>query len=335
MSLLRKILLPVVPVYYMATWWRNVFYDTNVFTSKSYDFPVICVGNLSVGGTGKSPMIEYLIRLLKDQYRLATLSRGYKRRTDGFLIANNDLTASDIGDEPYQFYSKFDDIIVSVDANRQHGIAKLKEQSPSPEVILLDDAFQHRRVKAGLNILLTSFDSLYNEDICLPTGNLREPKSGANRAQIVVVTKCPNDLDDSKKGEIQSGLNLNKEQVLFFSSIVYDKDVYSKSASQKLSAFKNKNFTLVTGIANPKPLVDFLKNERFEFNHLQYQDHHEFSNSDIEEINSASLILTTEKDYMRLNGKIKESKLFYLPITVDIDRTEAFNDLITQFVESF
>jgi tetraacyldisaccharide 4'-kinase len=306
-----------------------------VLKSKSYDFPVICVGNLSVGGTGKTPMIEYLIRLLKNEYQLATLSRGYKRQTDGFLIGNQDLTATDLGDEPFQFFNKFKDIIVSVDGDRQNGIAKLRDQLSRPEVVLLDDAFQHRRIKAGLNILLTSYGSLYSDDICLPTGNLREPRSGANRAHVVVVTKCPKDLQDAEKETIQRKLRLNENQVLFFSSIEYEGTIYSESKTEELTYLKNRSFTLITGIANPDPLVEFFISQNFDFEHLSFKDHHEFSESEVENFSTKSLILTTEKDYMRLRGRIDEDKLFYLPIIMRIDRTEAFNNLINEFVKSF
>jgi tetraacyldisaccharide 4'-kinase len=174
-----------------VTWLRNKSYDFGLKSSTHFDVPIICVGNLSVGGTGKTPMIEYLIRLLKTNYKIAALSRGYKRKTKGFVIANKTMTALDLGDEPFQFYKKFEDVIVSVDANRRHGIKQLMALEHKPDVILLDDAFQHRKVKAGLNILLTSYDNLYCNDIVLPTGNLREPKSGAKRAGVIVVTKCP------------------------------------------------------------------------------------------------------------------------------------------------
>ena len=197
MKFIRIILFPIVPIYYTVTWLRNRLFDRGIMPSKSYDIPVICVGNLSTGGTGKTPMIEYLIRLLKHQKSVATLSRGYKRITEGFVLADGDATADTIGDEPYQFYRKFKDITVAVDSNRQNGIEQLLQLEPKPNVILLDDAYQHRKVKAGLNILLTPYYKLYTDDIVLPTGNLREPRSGANRANIIVITKCPSDISDA------------------------------------------------------------------------------------------------------------------------------------------
>ena len=171
MKLLRKIFFPIVPIYYVVTRLRNKLFDLNVFKSKSYNLPIICVGNLSVGGTGKTPMIEYLIRLLQDDNKLATLSRGYKRSTSGFKLANNDTRVDEIGDEPYQFHQKFKDILVAVDEDRQHGIEELLKLDNSPKIILLDDAFQHRKVEASFNILLTTYSNLYVDDILLPTGD--------------------------------------------------------------------------------------------------------------------------------------------------------------------
>ena len=331
MSLIRKILLPFVPFYYLVTWWRNVFYDTEVFSSKSYDFPVICVGNLSVGGTGKTPMIEYLIRLLRGR-RIATLSRGYKRKTKGFVLASGNMTASDIGDEPFQFYNKFKDVLVSVDESRQNGISNLmKLEEASPEVILLDDAYQHRKVKAGLNILLTLYDNRYSKDICLPTGNLREPRNGANRAHIVVVTKCPHDLDVNEKTNIQKELNLGDDQELFFSTIKYADSIYSVSEENPISFLSNKDITLVTGIANPKPLLDYLNDKGLTYEHLNFKDHHDFTEKEVELLNSKSFVLTTEKDFMRLKDKVNNQNLYYLPIEVTIDRGESFNKLILDF----
>lgn len=334
MKLLRKFLLPIVPIYYMATWLRNKLYDWGWKSSKSYDIPVICVGNLSTGGTGKTPTIEYLIRLLKPDYRVATLSRGYKRETSGFLLADENASSKTLGDEPFQFYSKFKDITVSVDANRQNGIEHLI-QLKQPDVILLDDAFQHRKVTAGFNILLSSFGSLYCDDIVLPTGNLREPRSGAKRADVIVVTKCPQELSEIKKRDIIAHLNPQPEQDVFFSSISYNKTIYSDSNSITLDSLKDKLVTVVTGIANPISFLNFLKSERIEFDHLNFKDHHDFSTEDIASLKKKQLILTTEKDYMRLKPhfKTEEEQLYYLPISFKIDRAEAFESCIKQFLE--
>lgn len=331
MNFIRIILFPIVPVYYFITWLRNWFYDSGLKRSKSYDFPVVCVGNLSTGGTGKTPMIEYLIRLLKDENYLATLSRGYKRKTEGFVLADQNANANSIGDEPYQFYRKFESIKVAVDADRQHGIDQLRRLEPAPEVILLDDAFQHRKVKAGLNILLTAYNNLYYKDIVLPTGNLREPKSGAKRADIIVVTKCDKAIADVEKQKIASKLKLKDHQQLFFSYVDYGNTVVSDSDTLILKELPK--FTLVTGIANARPLVEFLVSKGLEFDHIEYSDHYNFKGSDIEMLASKKLIITTEKDFVRLSeyGKLKR-KLYYLPIEIKIDNDEQFNATLKQFV---
>ncbi len=317
-------------MYFGVTWLRNVFYDKGIFKSKSYDFPVICVGNLSVGGTGKTPMIEYLIRLLSNNFKLATLSRGYKRTTDGFQIADNLSNAETIGDEPYQFYKKFKEITVAVDANRQHGISK-SQSLKNPDVILLDDAFQHRKVKAGFNILLTSYGKLYIDDITLPTGDLREPKSGAKRANIIVVTKCPKDISIEERNSIKQRLNADSNQFVFFSTIEYSNVIYSNSHNINLSELKADNFTLVTGIANAVPLVNFLNDEGYTFEHINFKDHHNFTDADIEALNEKDIIVTTEKDFTKLGDKLSGKKVYYLPIETRIFEHEKFNKLIMDF----
>lgn len=333
LKLLRNILLPFVPVYGVITKVRNYAYDQNIFDSKEYDLPIICVGNLSVGGTGKTPMIEYLIRLLSN-HKLATLSRGYKRNTKGFQIADVTSNASSIGDEPFQFYSKFKEVIVAVDADRQHGIAQLRNLENAPEVILLDDAYQHRKVKAGFNVLLTSYDKLYVNDICLPTGDLREPISGAKRANVIVVTKCPKEINESEKKQIKESLKPAEHQSVFFSSINYAKELVSLNKNLPLVELPN-NITLVTGIANPKPLLEYINSKGLHFEHLNFSDHHNFSLEEIGDLKKREFVLTTEKDYMRLKDHLDPDKLYYLPIEIEIDKSEVFDGLIKNFVSSF
>lgn len=336
MKLFRKILIPIVPVYQAITWLRNYGYDYNFLKSKGYNLPVICVGNLNVGGTGKTPMIEYLIRLLQKDYKLGTLSRGYGRQTKGFILANKKSTAQTLGDEPFQFYNKFPDVIVSVGEDRQNAIEQLLHLKPSPEVLLLDDAFQHRKVKAGFNILLTSYDSLYVNDMLLPTGNLREPKSGAKRADIIIVTKCPESLSSEAKNRIESKLIVRSHQHLFFSSISYSDTVISKEKTIELRDLKEQNITLVTGIANPIPLVKYLEEKELKFNHMVFKDHHDFSKSELNKLREKELILTTEKDYVRLKDNIESDKLYYLPIEAKILKdTTKFNSIIETFVKNF
>lgn len=334
MKILRYILFPIVPIYYSVTWFRNICYDLGIKKSKSYNLPVICVGNLSVGGTGKTPMIEYLIKLLQDTNKVATLSRGYKRKTKGFYLADKNANADLIGDEPFQFYTKFkNNIYVAVDAKRQNGIEVLQGLKPMPNVILLDDAYQHRKVNAGFNILLTTYNDPYFKDIVLPTGNLREPRSGVKRADIIVISKCPENLSEEHKNTVIKKIKAADNQHIFFSSIVYSSKVVSYNSEIKIEDLTS--FSLVTGIANSKPLVDFLESKNLNFKHLNFEDHHEFSSNDIDKLKNESLIITTEKDFMRLKqyDALKE-KLFYLPIMIAIDNPIKFDELVKGFVKN-
>ncbi|WP_026724859.1 tetraacyldisaccharide 4'-kinase [Flavobacterium sasangense] len=325
MILLRKILFPLAFLYWLITFIRNWLYDKGIFKSHSFDIPIIAVGNLSVGGTGKTPQIEYLIRLLSEKYKVAVLSRGYKRTTEGFILADENATASSIGDEPFQFYSKFPNIQVAVDANRKNGIENLLQLQDKPDVILLDDAFQHRKVKAGFYILLTAYDDLFCDDYILPFGNLREPSSGKKRADMIIVTKCPNDLSEIAQLKIREKLNV-KQQV-FFTTIQYDDYVFGNECQLLVSEIQSESKVLVAGIAKPKLFFDFLKNEEDET--LVFPDHHHFSKQDCEQILAKAngrKIITTEKDFVRLNGLLPKGQLFYLPIkstflNTNIDKT--------------
>ena len=325
MKLLRVLLFPFSILYDVITSIRNYFYDRGWFTSKSYDIPVICVGNLSTGGTGKSPMVQFLIEFLRKDFRVGVLSRGYKRKTSGYLEVHSDSTAFDVGDEPLQFKQNYPEAIVAVCADRREGILRLKEKV---DLIILDDAFQHRRVKASTYILLTPFDDLYVDDYLLPTGNLREGRVGARRADIVVVTKCPEGVAYSELQKIQHRLKLLPEQRVYFSKIGYEKMIYGASETLHLSYLQDKRFTLVTGIANPKPLVDFLNRSHFSFEHLKFADHHEFSVSEIAKLKKKEIILTTEKDFMRLHPELGKYALYYLPI-----KTQILNDQEGFFIQ--
>lgn len=331
MSISRKFLLPFSPIYGIVTRLRNICYDKEIISSRSYSIPIICVGNLSVGGTGKSPMVEYLIDHLRKAHRVATLSRGYGRTTKGFHLLNKNDSADMVGDEPLQFKNKFPEVNVAVDENRQRGIAELLKIA-KPEVIILDDAFQHRRVRAGLNILLTTYGNLYTDDYLLPAGNLREPATGARRAGIVVVTKCPADLSDLEQEKISRKLKLKTHQNLFFSYIEYSSEIINNKKSLPLKSLAGKKITLVTGIANPQPLLDHLKKGKIEFEHLKFPDHYNFKKKDIENI-SGKVILTTEKDYMRLKSLTDNDRLFYIPICQKfIKEADKFQKLIDQYV---
>ena len=313
MILLRKILFPLAFLYWLITFIRNWLYDKGILKSHSFDIPIIAVGNLSVGGTGKTPQIEYLIRLLSENYKVAVLSRGYKRSTEGFILADEKATATSIGDEPFQFYSKFPNIQVAVDANRKNGIEKLVQLQDKPDVILLDDAFQHRKVKAGFYILLTAYDDLFCDDYILPFGNLREPSSGKKRADMIIVTKCPKDLSELAQQKIAKKLKV--KQSVYFTTIEYDDYVFGNDTQLLVSDIQSESKLLVAGIAKPKLFFDFLKNETDET--LVFPDHHHFSKQDCEQILAKAngrKISTTEKDFVRLNGLLPKTQLFYLPI---------------------
>ena len=315
MNLLRKILFPFAILYGMITSIRNYFFDKGILKSYSFDLPIIAVGNLSVGGTGKTPQIEYLIRLLSDKYKIATLSRGYKRQSEGFILADVNSNAATLGDEPFQFFQKFPNIQVAVDANRKNGIEQLLVQQEKPEVILLDDAFQHRKVKAGFYILLTSYGDLYSDDFILPTGNLRESRSGAQRANIIIITKCPYNLSLDEQKEIKNKLKLSTSQELYFTYIDYDDCIYSENRKIKVDEIKSLDKVLVAGIAKPEPFFDYLQKENDSC--LAFPDHHNFTDKDILEIENVAqnnIIITTEKDYVRLKGSLPSEQLFYLPI---------------------
>lgn len=325
MILLRKILFPLAFLYWLVTFFRNWLYDKGIFKSHTFNIPIIAVGNLSVGGTGKTPQIEYLIRLLSENYKVAVLSRGYKRSTEGFILADENATASSIGDEPFQFFSKFPNIHVAVDANRKNGIESLLKLPNKPDVILLDDAFQHRKVKAGFYILLTAYDDLFCDDFILPFGNLRESSSGKKRADMIIVTKCPKDLSDLAQQKIKEKLKV--KQPVFFSTIHYDDFVFGKNNQMLVSQIQSESKVLVAGIAKPKLFFDFLKNESDDT--LVFADHHHFSQQDCEQILAKAKgrkIITTEKDFVRLNGLLPERQLLYLPIksaflNTNIDKT--------------
>ncbi len=313
--------------------------------SSKFSAATINVGNLSMGGTGKSPHIEYLIRLLKDQHQVATLSRGFGRVERGFKIADDHSTAATIGDEPLQFYKKFkNDITVSVEANRVLGAMDLFRQQPDINVLLLDDAYQHRAIHAGLNILLTDYSHPYYSDFILPVGNLRESKIGKKRADIIIVTKCP-ELSEQEKEQIKRKCKPLAHQSLYFSRINYGEVLpLQGAASINLSGRK---IILVTGIAKTAPLEKYIAEQAEIIHHFNYNDHHKFRASELTEIhnlfdkfaNEKPLILTTEKDAMRLDTRefkalTDKYPWVYQSITVEIDNTEGFNKEVLSYVEN-
>ncbi len=296
---------------------------------KEFDLPVVCIGNLSAGGTGKTPMTEYLIRLLSPHYKLAVLSRGYKRKTKGFFDAADASGYESIGDEPYQYKTKFPDLVVVVDENRVRGIQKLKERYPDTEVVILDDAYQHRWVKPRFTILLTDYYKPYFQDFLLPMGYLREQRTGASRADVIVVTKSPKVLSPLDRRLIEGKVQLKPYQQLFFSYIRYG-DLLPLFDSTPLYPFETQTLNtilMVTGIANSDPLKHQLKQFCIEVDVCRFADHHEYTSENIKLIakkfdtlpTKKKIIVTTEKDAMRLYGhriSIEQLNLpiYYIPI---------------------
>lgn len=332
MKQFRLLLYPFAIIYGMITGIRNWLYNKAILKSYAFPLPVIAIGNLSTGGTGKTPMTEYLIRLLGENYRLATLSRGYKRKSKGFVLGSEASEPEILGDEPYQFYTKFPDIRVAVDADRVNGINRLISLNPQPQLIVLDDAYQHRRVKAGFYILLTAYGDLYIDDHILPAGNLRESKAGAERADVIVVTKCPADLSATEQQRITSKLKLQPGQQVYFTTIGYDRQVYNETGRLNVEEVKHQPKILVAGIAKPEPFFKHLK--RVGDILKQYPDHHGFTPNEIQELNNLNqLIITTEKDYMRLRGKVPNDRLYYLPIRTEfLTGGNEFNEIIINYV---
>lgn len=334
MKLLRKILFPIGFIYWLVTFIRNWLYDVGFFKSKSYNLPVIAIGNLSAGGTGKTPHTEYLIRLLRDNFKVAVLSRGYKRSTKGYVLANETISAAELGDESYQIYSKFSEVAVAVCEDRQTGIENLISNI-NPDVILLDDAFQHRKVNAQYYILLTAYDDLFSDDYILPFGNLRESAMGKKRANLVVVTKCPATITKQEQENVKRKLKVKVP--VFFTSIDYDTEVFGSENSMEVSNLIAQEKIIVAGIAKPKYFVDYLNSGNDKV--LIYPDHHNFSNQEISELNvlaQEKIVVTTEKDFVRLNGKINSDRFFYLPIRIKLLHEEAlFKDIIKNWVKNY
>ncbi|WP_153798661.1 tetraacyldisaccharide 4'-kinase [Foetidibacter luteolus] len=343
----RVLLLPFALLYGLVVKIRNYLYDKNILKSASFNLPLICVGNLSVGGTGKSPMVEYLANLLHQQYQVATLSRGYKRKTKGYILANEQTTAIEIGDEPMQFHNKFPGIAVAVGEERIVAIPQLLHDRPQTQVIILDDAFQHRAITPGLNILLTDYNNLFTKDFFLPTGDLRDQRSSCKRAQLVVVTKCPPGLTNEEKLSIADELNLLPGQQLFFTTIEYGVP-YHITGGQVRYITSLDEVLLVCGIANPAPLKQYLQEHAHTYDQLDYSDHHIFTIDDLKEMQKRYLamaaaqkyILTTEKDAVRLlkfSQQLEQLPLYVLPVKHKFlfNGAEKFNSVVTSFINTF
>ena len=342
-------LLPLSWIYGLGVRLRNFMFDVGLLKSHSFDVPIISVGNITVGGTGKTPHVEYLIRLLKDKTKVAVLSRGYKRKTKGFIIADSQSTVRTIGDEPMQMFRKFQDVIVAVDRKRVNGIRKLTDGSTVKDidVVLLDDAFQHRYVNPGINILLVDYHRLIIYDKLLPAGRLREPLSGKNRADIVIVTKCPRDLKPMEFRVIRKAMNLYPYQHLYFTTLVYDnlQPVFCGEERTLDCISDDTNVLLLTGIASPKQMAVDLEPYTKNIHRLTFSDHHRFSQSDVDRINTAfaalphpKIVITTEKDTTRivetegLSDEVRHN-MFAVPVRIQfMEKQENFNENIIGYV---
>lgn len=343
-------LLPLSWLYGLGVRLRNWMFNIGLKKSRSFDIPVISVGNITVGGSGKTPHVEYLINLLHEKFRVAVLSRGYKRKSHGYLLAEKDTTMPEIGDEPFQMKSKYSDIYVAVDKDRCHGIDRLTTDDATKDVdaILLDDAYQHRYVKPGINILLIDYHRLIIYDKLLPAGRMREPKEGTSRADIVIITKCPKDLKPMEFRVLKRALNLYPYQDLYFTTLRYNalKALFSGERISLNALQKNTNILLLTGIASPEQMMVDLQAVSKRITPLTFGDHHLFTAEDVEQINSTfaamhkpKVIITTEKDATRLenlDGLSEETKsnIYALPIRIQfmLGGEEEFNNKIISYV---
>lgn len=340
MKKIRRVLYPFGLIFGLVTLIRNFLYDKQILKSYKIPLPAVNVGNLSVGGTGKSPLVQYLVQLaLNNNITVTTLSRGYGRKSKGLLIADEASNASQIGDEPMQYLNRFGKAVnVVVCEDRTEAVKYIERELANTELLILDDALQHRKVKAGMNIVVSSYDDPFYSDFMLPAGNLREPASGIRRADLLVVSKCPELLSPEEMDRIRKKIPLNKEQI-FFSRIVYGE---LKSINDKTFG-ESDRILLVTGIANPKPLVDHLS-KSYRVEHLRFKDHHDFTSGDIcgihEKFNTFAgrygAVITTEKDFMRIGQsaelKTSETPWFYQPIETEFTDQKLFDAKIIEHV---
>ena len=344
---MRILLLPISLLYHIVLKIRHKLYDWHILKSQQFEYPIIGVGNLNLGGTGKTPTVEYLIRILSENYRIATLSRGYGRMTKGFQRVDNQSTYETVGDEPLQYFKKFPDIQVAVDEDRVEGITHLlwEQGGEKPHVILLDDAFQHRKIKAGLNILLTEYQHLYCDDFLFPAGTLRDIRSAAKRADVIVVSKSPMELGDTEKQQIINKLKPKETQKVFFSSLEYSPLQPLNEAAKQDSTEHVDSVLAFCGIATPKPFVEELRKHYKTVDFLHFADHHAYTENDIKNIlkrfknldGNKKIIVTTEKDATRLTNspyfcQFEIAPLYDLPICVRFHEEEKFNETILNYV---
>ena len=342
---MRILLLPISLLYHIVLTIRHKLYDWHILKTTRFENPMICVGNLSLGGTGKTPHTEYLVNLLKDNYRVAALSRGYGRKTKGFKLAETTSTYEDLGDEPLQYFRKFPEIQVAVDEDRVDGVRKLLKSKNAPEVILLDDAFQHRSIEAGLNILLTEYQHLYCDDFLVPTGTLRDLKSAAKRAHIIVVTKSPRDLSEAAQTAIKAKFKPQEHQKVYFSYLEYAPLQPLNEVAKAVSIDDADSVLAFCGIANSQPFVEELKKQYKTVDFLHFADHHAYTIEDTSNIikrfesiaSEKKIIVTTEKDAVRLTNspylcQFECAPLYVLPVSVRFHEEEKFNKEILSYV---
>jgi tetraacyldisaccharide 4'-kinase len=345
---IRILLFPFSLVYALVVKIRNWCFDSGILSSTSFNLPIICVGNLAVGGTGKTPMVELLIRKLKDRVSIAVLSRGYKRKTRGYALADASSTALDIGDEPMEFHRKFPGLTVAVGEERIVAIPQLLHDRPETRVIILDDAFQHRSVKAGLNILLTDYSNLFTRDWWLPSGDLRDAPSSYRRAEIILVTKCPENLSEEERRSIAMEIRPKPHQQIFFSSIRYGRPYHITRRTTTTVINEKVEVLLVCGIANPLPLKRWLDKNSKTYYELAYSDHHIYTIDDLHAMISRfdaitakkKLIVTTEKDAVRLikfGQELADRPFYVLPIEPGFLFGEEgrFTDQVIAFIDGF
>ena len=322
MKNLKFLLYPLSVLYSIYSSFRNLLFDLGLIDSIEYKIPTIGIGNLSTGGTGKSIIVDYLIERFKKNKKITTLSRGYNRKTKGFVHASESSDAYEIGDEPFQFFSKHPEINVVVSEDRRKGMNIILKNLSDTELCIWDDVFQHRFVKPGLMILSTTFQYPFYKDEILPIGNLRENKDSSKRADIIVVTKCPIDMQINDKKTIIESLNPLANQKVFFSTLTYKQKIKSDVDQINIDILAESDFILVTGIADSSYLVEFLKSKAFNFKHLKYSDHYNFNKLSIDKIrniSSGKRILTTEKDFGRLKPKISDRDIYYIEVSMQFN----------------
>ena len=345
---LRRLLYPFSLIFAAIAAIRNLLFDRGILESTAYPIPVICVGNLTVGGTGKTPLTEFLLTHLHKSYSCALLSRGYGRKTKGVILADKTASSVTIGDEPMQIHTKFENVMVAVAEKRREGMKLLLKNDPAPQVVVLDDAFQHRYVKPGLSIVVIDYHRPIWNDLCLPAGNLREPRRGLNRAQLIVINKCPETLSEQEANRMKHKLKTNNSDQVFFTTIRYGTPVPLKSQNKTFDSLLNSSgqaLAAMAGIGNPEPFFKKIAEYNKPTEQLRFPDHHDFTTADIKKMEAIcnqtenpKLMVTTEKDAIRLLAAglpdTLFSKIWYIPIELDFlfNDQQRFTNIIDSYV---